>query len=93
MRAPLGCSYHVPNYISANDISRGSYAITKVRVSLAGAHGIMTAAAFMLAGMISARREGRSVSLRDTINPADMSILAGVMGVTQEVCPCLFHSG
>ncbi|OBZ65685.1 Poly(A) RNA polymerase cid14 [Grifola frondosa] len=67
-----------------NDISRGSYGIAKVRMTLAGAYGIMTAAAYLQAGVISARREGRTVHLRDTENPEDRSILASVMGVTQE---------
>ncbi|KAI0647467.1 hypothetical protein C8Q79DRAFT_907770 [Trametes meyenii] len=67
-----------------NDISRGSYNITKVRTTLAGAHGIMTAAAYAQATIISARREGRTVRLRPAPEPEDMSILASVMGVTQE---------
>ena len=71
--------------ITANDISRGSYNIAKVRTTLAGAHGIMTAAAYAQASIISARREGRTVRLRPAPEPEDMSILASVMGVTQEV--------
>ncbi|KAI0672801.1 hypothetical protein C8Q78DRAFT_970483 [Trametes maxima] len=67
-----------------NDISRGSYNIAKVRTTLAGAHGIMTAAAYAQATIISARREGRTVRLRPAPEPEDMSILASVMGVTQE---------
>ncbi|KAI8989833.1 hypothetical protein BD414DRAFT_414259 [Trametes punicea] len=67
-----------------NDISRGSYNIAKVRTTLAGAHGIMTAAAYAQASIISARREGRTVRLRPAPEPEDMSILASVMGVTQE---------
>ncbi|KAH9952027.1 hypothetical protein B0H21DRAFT_10348 [Amylocystis lapponica] len=68
----------------SNDISRGSYGIVKVRTTLAGAHGIMTAAAYLQAGIISARREGRRVSLRGAEDAGEMSILASVMGVTQE---------
>ncbi|OJT08695.1 Poly(A) RNA polymerase cid14 [Trametes pubescens] len=68
-----------------NDISRGSYNIAKVRTTLAGAHTIMTAAAYTQASIISARREGRTVRLRPAPEPEDMSILASVMGVTQEV--------
>ncbi|EIW60204.1 uncharacterized protein TRAVEDRAFT_164816 [Trametes versicolor FP-101664 SS1] len=67
-----------------NDISRGSYNIAKVRTTLAGAHTIMTAAAYTQASIISARREGRTVRLRPAPEPEDMSILASVMGVTQE---------
>lgn len=69
----------------ANDISRGSFGIAKVRTTLAGAHSIMTAAAYVHASYISARREGRYVQLSSRKNPEDMSILASVMGVTQEV--------
>lgn len=69
----------------ANDISRGSYGIAKVRTTLAGAHGIMTAAAYSRAEIVSARRDGRYVNLRRTSHPEDMSILASVMGVTQDV--------
>ncbi|KAI0636561.1 hypothetical protein C8Q77DRAFT_1154490 [Trametes polyzona] len=67
-----------------NDISRGSYNIQKVRTTLAGAHNIMTAAAYAQASIISARREGRTVRLRPAPEAEDMSILASVMGVTQE---------
>ncbi|OCH93830.1 hypothetical protein OBBRIDRAFT_855761 [Obba rivulosa] len=68
----------------SNDISRGSYGIAKVRTTLAGAHNIMLAKAYLQAGILSARREGRHVSLRDTSSPEEASILASVMGVTQE---------
>ncbi|EMD38132.1 hypothetical protein CERSUDRAFT_49354 [Gelatoporia subvermispora B] len=70
----------------SNDISRGSYGIMKVRATLAGAHNIMLAAAYVQAGILSARREGRYVNLRDISSSEEMSILASVMGVTQEVC-------
>lgn len=73
----------------ANDISKGSFGFNKVRTTFAGAHGILTAAAFHRAGLMSSRREGRYVNLRgsdhDDIRPEDMSILSTVMGVTQEV--------
>ncbi|KZT09562.1 uncharacterized protein LAESUDRAFT_722526 [Laetiporus sulphureus 93-53] len=68
----------------SNDVSRGSYSMFRVRTTLAGAHSIMTAAAYMRAGVISAKRSGRFVQLRDTVNPEEFSILASVMGVTQE---------
>lgn len=70
---------------TANDISRGSYNIAKVRMTLAGAHGIMTTAAYLQAGWISARRDRRRVRLADDFNAEELSILAKVMGVTQEV--------
>jgi non-canonical poly(A) RNA polymerase PAPD5/7 len=72
-----------------NDISRGTFAIAKVRTTFAGAHGILTAAAYLRAGLISARRNGRSINLRGYFSPDDMSILSSVMGVTQEVRPFL----
>ncbi len=69
----------------ANDISRGTYGIAKVRTTLAGAYNIMAAAMYMHATYISARRERRYVRLQDRVHPEDMSILSSVMGVTQEV--------
>lgn len=69
----------------ANDISKGSFGINKVRQTLAGAYGIMQATAFMRAGILSSRREGRSYRLRVVTNPEDMSILSSILGVTQEV--------
>ncbi|KAI0053976.1 hypothetical protein FA95DRAFT_1529800 [Auriscalpium vulgare] len=68
----------------SNDVSRGSYNIARVRQTFAGAHGIMTAAAYMQAGVLHSRRSGRSVNLRGYTDPADMSILSSVLGVTQE---------
>ncbi|KIJ58324.1 hypothetical protein HYDPIDRAFT_102916 [Hydnomerulius pinastri MD-312] len=68
----------------SNDISKGSYGIAKVRQTLAGAHGIMQATAFMRTGILSSRREGRSHQLRKDTNPEDMSILSSILGVTQE---------
>ncbi|KAG1762629.1 hypothetical protein EDD22DRAFT_559778 [Suillus occidentalis] len=69
---------------SSNDISKGSYGIAKVRQTLAGAHGIMTSMAFMRAGILGARREGRTYPLRRHGEPEDMSILSSILGVTQE---------
>jgi non-canonical poly(A) RNA polymerase PAPD5/7 len=69
----------------ANDISKGSYGIAKVRQTLAGAHGIMTSMAFLRAGILGARREGRTYPLRGHGEPEDMSILSSILGVTQEV--------
>ncbi|KAG1863628.1 hypothetical protein DFJ58DRAFT_774208 [Suillus subalutaceus] len=69
---------------SSNDISKGSYGIARVRQTLSGAHGIMTSIAFLRAGMLSARREGRTYPLRGHGEPEDMSILSSILGVTQE---------
>jgi len=71
--------------LPANDISKGSYGIGKVRQTLAGAHGILTSMAFLRAGILSARREGRTYPLRRHEEPEDMSILSSILGVTQEV--------
>jgi hypothetical protein len=70
---------------AANDISKGSYNIVRVRQTFAGAYGIMTAAAYMKAGVLNARRSGRSTSLRGYVDPTDLSILSSVLGITQEV--------
>jgi len=67
-----------------NDISKGSYGINKVRQTFAGAYVIMQATAFSRAGMLSSLRSGRSYRLREATNPADMSILSSILGVTQE---------
>ncbi|KAH9997620.1 Nucleotidyltransferase, partial [Russula vinacea] len=70
---------------STNDISKGSYNIARVRQTFAGAYGIMTAAAYMKASVLNSRRSGRSANLRGYAEPADLSILSSVLGVTQEV--------
>lgn len=69
----------------ANDISRGSYGFQKVRTTFAGAYGILTSSAYLHAGILSARREGRTAHLRSRSEPEEMSILSSVMGITQEV--------
>lgn len=80
------CIASILNVLSiANDISKGTYGIAKVRATLAGAHGILTASAYLHAGYIESRRQRRNVSLRQPHNPEEMSILSTVMGVTQEV--------
>ena len=80
-----------------NDISRGSFDIKSVRQTFAGAFEIMTSAAYMRAEVLSARygrgggSERSATRLRPDsyyhgrLDPEEVSILAGVMGVTQEV--------
>ena len=71
-----------------NDISRGSYAIGNVKQTFAGAFEIMSAATFLRAQVINSRRRGDYVNLRSgrsKLDPEEMSILASVMGITQEV--------
>ncbi|KIK62779.1 hypothetical protein GYMLUDRAFT_990226, partial [Collybiopsis luxurians FD-317 M1] len=48
----------------SNDISSGTYGFPKVRATFAGAHQILTATAYLKAGILSARRSGRLTSLR-----------------------------
>ncbi len=73
-----------------NDISKGSFAINQVRQTFAGAFEILKTAAYLRATIISARQQHRTVSLRsgsahERLVPEEMSILSGVMGITQEV--------
>ncbi|KAG2150705.1 uncharacterized protein EDB93DRAFT_1249720 [Suillus bovinus] len=70
---------------SSNDISKGSYGIAKVRQTLAGAHGIMTSMAFLRAGILGARREGRTYPLRRHSEPEDMSILSSILDFKQPI--------
>ncbi|KAI6008653.1 hypothetical protein EDC04DRAFT_2548257, partial [Pisolithus marmoratus] len=67
-----------------NDISRGSFGIAKVRQAFAGAFEIMQATAFLRAGILDSRREGRDYPLRPHRDPGDLSILSKILGVTQE---------
>jgi non-canonical poly(A) RNA polymerase PAPD5/7 len=68
----------------ANDISSGSYNFQNVKRNLAGAHEILMATIYLRAGILEARRDGQSFSLRTRYEPGDMSILSSVLGVTQE---------
>lgn len=92
---------HLFTLYAANDISKGSFGFPKVRTAFAGAHSILTATAYIRAGMLHSRRSGRSVRLRDHDDPEDLSILSTVMGITQEVriivpppflLDCLIHT-
>ena len=72
---------------AANDISKGSFGIMRVRQTFAGAHSILTSRAYMLAQIMGQRRNGRAVSLRGgRHDPEEMSVLSHVLGITQEVC-------
>ncbi|KAJ3781377.1 hypothetical protein GGU10DRAFT_366944 [Lentinula aff. detonsa] len=70
-----------------NDISSGSYGFSKVRATFAGAHQILTATAYLKAGILSARKSNRSTSLRseEYCRPEEMSILSHVIDITQDV--------
>ena len=66
---------------SDNDISSGSYGIRQVRATLAGAFEMLQAGLFGRAEVMLARG-GLS---NESFDPADMSILSEIMGVTKEV--------
>ena len=71
----------------ANDISKGTFGIMRVRQTFAGAHSILTSRAYMLAQILGQRRDGRAVSFRGGRHDAEeLSVLSHVLGVTQEVC-------
>lgn len=66
----------------------------RVRTALAGAHGILTTTAYERAKYLADRRDPRERHHRRKRSPEAMSVLASVMGVTQEVCrqfrdPCM----
>lgn len=72
---------------AANDVSKGTYGIVKVRTTLAGAFTILTSTAFLHAGLMRSRREGRYVNIRSRTAPEDLSILSSILGISQEVSP------
>ncbi|KAI0693342.1 hypothetical protein BC835DRAFT_1406809 [Cytidiella melzeri] len=69
---------------SSNDISRGSFAIARVRTSLSGAFSMLTSTAYQRTESISSRRQKRYYPLQSQLDPESMSIISSVMGVTQE---------
>jgi len=79
--------YRLLKRTPANDISSGSYGFAKVRATFAGAHQILTATAYLKAGILSARRSGQYTSLRrvDYERPEEMSVLAHIIDITQDI--------
>ncbi|KAF8646922.1 hypothetical protein AX16_007014 [Volvariella volvacea WC 439] len=67
----------------SNDISKGSFAFSKVRATFAGAYSILTTTAYLRAGMMNARRSGQAVKLRDRYAGEDLSILSSIMHISQ----------
>jgi hypothetical protein len=65
-----------------NDISSGSFGVRQVKNTLAGAYEMLQARLFQRAELIAGRKSGR---LSNDMDPDEMSILAGVMGITKEV--------
>ncbi|KAK0196515.1 hypothetical protein F5146DRAFT_1129297 [Armillaria mellea] len=68
----------------SNDISAGSFAFNKVKTTFAGAFNILASAAYLKAGIINSRRSGNTVQLRDSLDPADLSVLSAIVSITQE---------
>jgi len=75
---------------TANDVSRGSYGIMKVKKTLAGAFEVLSSTMCVRAGQIKPRRSARHNNFRSS-SPEDgpfydeaMSILGSVMGMTDE---------
>jgi non-canonical poly(A) RNA polymerase PAPD5/7 len=56
--------------------------VRQVKNTLAGAYEMLQARLFQRAELIAGRKSGR---LSNDMDPDDMSILAGVMGITKEV--------
>ncbi|KAK0496784.1 hypothetical protein EDD18DRAFT_1163932 [Armillaria luteobubalina] len=62
----------------------GSFAFNKVKTTFAGAFNILASSAYLKAGIINSRRSGTALHLRDRFDPADLSVLSAIVGVTQE---------
>ena len=74
--------------IVANDISRNSYNILRVRKTLAGAHEVLTSSALLRARVLMSKVRGEYTNLRSKSDRTELdhsSILGSVVGVTQEV--------
>lgn len=72
----------------ANDIAAGSYASHKVRTTLAGAHGILAAKAYITAGVLGSRRNGSHIRFHHsypTSRNDEVSVLSAIVGVPQEM--------
>ncbi|KAJ4478411.1 hypothetical protein J3R30DRAFT_3481689 [Lentinula aciculospora] len=83
---PSSLSIEDPIDIS-NDISSGSYGFAKVRATFAGAHSILTATAYLKAGILSARRSGQTTKLRpdDYYRLEEMSLLSHIIDINQDI--------
>lgn len=83
LNRPHLLSVEDPNDLS-NDVSKGSYGIAKVRTTFAGAFTILTSTAYLHAGLMSSRRDGRYTRFRPRTAPEDMSILSNILGISRE---------
>ncbi|KAL0057784.1 hypothetical protein AAF712_015568 [Marasmius tenuissimus] len=69
-----------------NDISSGSYNFPKVKATFAGAFEILRTTLFMKSEILSSRRSGSAVRLRESgYRPEDLGVLSYILDVTQEV--------
>lgn len=77
----------ITDHESANDISKNSFNMFRVRKTLAGAHEILSATAFMRGRILTAKERGEYINLGGSLRKTydNPSILSSVMGVTQEV--------
>lgn len=67
-----------------NDISAGSYGIRAVKSSFSGAQQMLQDRLIDRAARIALWRTGKGP---EVVDPEEMSILAGIMGITKEVRP------
>jgi non-canonical poly(A) RNA polymerase PAPD5/7 len=79
-------------FATANDISRGSHGILRVKSTFSGAYEVLTSRLYIRAEGIARRRSAGGASHkrfdeRDGRGEdvSEMSILVGIMGVTAEV--------
>ncbi|KAK1222953.1 hypothetical protein PQX77_014189 [Marasmius sp. AFHP31] len=69
-----------------NDISSGSYNFPKVKATFAGAFEILRTTLYMKSEILSSRRSGSAVRLRESgYRPEDLGVLSYILDVTQEV--------
>ncbi|KAL1685321.1 hypothetical protein GGG16DRAFT_66535 [Schizophyllum commune] len=69
-----------------NDVASGSYNYFKVRQTMAGAHDMLTSAAYIKTTLLKARHDNSYVSFRKGhTHPADFSMLSSIVHVSQEV--------
>ncbi|KAL1742156.1 hypothetical protein HDZ31DRAFT_84324 [Schizophyllum fasciatum] len=69
-----------------NDVASGSYNYFKVRQVMAGAHDLLTSAAYIKTTMLNAKHDHRYVSFRNgETDPADYSMLSSIVHISQEI--------
>ncbi|KAF9261467.1 hypothetical protein L218DRAFT_870141 [Marasmius fiardii PR-910] len=68
-----------------NDISSGSYNFPKVKATFAGAYEILRSTLYMKSEILSSRRSGAAVRLREDYRPEDLGVLSHILDVTQDI--------